>query len=86
MILLGFVMGASYRAESLAACRRGRSEAQLIAQTAIEPLLGAAPLHARLRSGPVYDSLARVAKGAVGDHHVLRMRLPQPRGKRRVLR
>src|SRR4051812_20873506 len=76
VVLLGLVMGASSRSE---AQRRGlvegRSEAQLIAQTAIEPLLGAKPFKDRLRSGPVYDALNRVTLRAVGDHHVLRLRV-----------
>src|SRR5436190_23575379 len=76
VVVLGLVMASSWRSE---ARRRGvsagRSEAQLIAQTAIEPLLGATPLHDRLRSGPVYDALNRVTRRAVGDRHVLRLRV-----------
>jgi diguanylate cyclase (GGDEF)-like protein len=76
VVVLGLVMASSWGSE---ARRRGvaagRSEAQLIAQTAIEPLLGAAPLQDRLRSGPAYDALNRVTRRAVGDHHVLRLRV-----------
>src|SRR6476619_2278086 len=76
VILLGLVMSASYRSEAQRrGLAEGRSEAQLIAQTAIEPLLGAQPLDGRLTSGPTYDALNRVTKRAVGDHHVLRLRV-----------
>jgi diguanylate cyclase (GGDEF)-like protein len=76
VILLGLVMGASYRSEARRrGLAEGRSEAQLIAQTAIEPLLAGRPLDGRLRSGPLYDALNRVTRRAVGDHHVLRLRV-----------
>ena len=76
VVVLGFVMASSYGSEARRrGIAEGRSEAQLIAQTAIEPLLDAAPLHDRLRSGPVYDALQRVTQRAVGDHHVLRLRV-----------
>ena len=76
VVLVGLVMGASYRSASRhRGIAEGRSEAQLIAQTAIEPSLDAAPLDGRMRSGQVYESLLRVAKDAVGGHHVLRLRL-----------
>ena len=76
VVLLGLVMGASYRSEARRrGIAEGRSEAQLIAQTAIEPLLAAGPLDGRLRSGPLYDALNRVTRRAVGDHHVLRLRV-----------
>ncbi len=76
VVVLGIVMAGSYGSEAKRrGIAEGRSEAQLIAQTAIEPLLGAAPLQERLRSGPVYDALNRVTRRAVGDQHVLRLRL-----------
>lgn len=82
VVVLGLVMSASYRSEARRrGIAEGRSEAQLIAQTAIEPLLGATPLQDRLRSGPVYDALARVTRRAVGDQHVLRLRVRNLAGK-----
>ena len=52
VILLGLVMGASYRSEARRrGLAEGRSEAQLIAQTAIEPLLGAAGLRVHAQVG-----------------------------------
>jgi diguanylate cyclase len=76
VVLLGLVMSASSRSEAQRrGLAEGRSEAQLIAQTAIEPLLGATPFQDRLRSGPVFDALNRVTRRAVGDHHVLRLRV-----------
>jgi diguanylate cyclase (GGDEF)-like protein len=76
VILLGLVMDASYRAEARRrGVAEGASEAQLVAQTAIEPLLGAAPLDGRLRRGPLLDALTRVTQRAVGDHHVVRLRV-----------
>src|SRR5258708_2130797 len=76
VIVLGLVMVSSYGSEARRrGIAEGRSEAQLIAQTAIEPLLGSSPLDGRLRAGPVYDALNRVARQAVGDHHVLRLRV-----------
>jgi diguanylate cyclase (GGDEF)-like protein len=82
VILLGLVMGASYRSEARRrGLAEGRSEAQLIAQTAIEPLLDATPFAQRLRSGAVFDALNRVTHRAVGDHHVLRLRVRNLAGK-----
>src|SRR6478752_7152617 len=76
VVVLGLVMASSYGSEARQrGIAEGRSEAQLIAQTAIEPLLDAAPLHDRLLSGPVYDALKRVTQRAVGEHHVLRLRV-----------
>ncbi|MDQ1508781.1 MAG: diguanylate cyclase [Actinomycetota bacterium] len=76
VVVLGLVMASSYSSEARRrGVAEGRSEAQLIAQTAIEPLLDATPLHGRLRNGPVYDALTRVTRRAVGDHHVIRLRV-----------
>ncbi len=77
VILLGLAMGASYRSEARRrGIAEGRSEAQLIAQTAIEPLLASTPLDAQLQpDDPVYIGLKRVTKRAVGGHHVLRLRV-----------
>jgi diguanylate cyclase (GGDEF)-like protein len=77
VVLLGLVMGANYRAEARRrGLAEGRSEAQLIDQTAIEPIIGTVPLGAgRLQGGSVYEALSEVATTAVGDKHVLRMRV-----------
>jgi len=76
VVLLGFVLAASYRTEARRrGIAEGRSEAELIAQTAIAPLFGQTPLRGRLSAGSPYDALVRVAKEAVGNQHVLRLRL-----------
>jgi diguanylate cyclase (GGDEF)-like protein len=78
IIALGFVLGASYRAEARRrGVAEGRTEAELIAQTAIEPFLAPAPLTGRLRSalGSPYDSLARVTSEAVRRDKVSRLRI-----------
>ncbi len=84
VLLLGFVLAASYRSEARRrGLAEGRSEAQIIAQTAIEPLLGTQPVTRRLDGGrdngpadrALYRALLRVTTRAVGDHHVLRLRL-----------
>ena len=76
VIVLGLVMGASYRSEARRrGVAEGRSEAQLIAQTAIDPQLTTTPLDGRLKRGPLFDALSRVATDAVGDHHVVRLRV-----------
>jgi diguanylate cyclase (GGDEF)-like protein len=81
VVLLGLVMSRSSRSEAQRrGLAEGRSEAQLIAQTAIEPLLGSAPFRDQLRSGPVFDALNRVTRRAVGDHHVLRLRVRNLKG------
>src|SRR3954453_5230173 len=82
VVLLGLVMSGSYRPGAQPrGLAEGRSEAQLIAQTAIEPLLTATPLDKRLRSGPVYDALNRVTRRAVGEHQLLRLRVRNLAGK-----
>jgi diguanylate cyclase (GGDEF)-like protein len=78
VVLLGFVLAASYRTEARRrGIQEGRSEAELIAQTAIAPLFGQTPLRGRLAAGrgSPYDALVRVAKEAVGKQHVLRLRV-----------
>jgi diguanylate cyclase (GGDEF)-like protein len=76
VVILGLVMASSYGSEARRrGIAEGRLQAQLIAQTAIEPLLNSTPLEDRLRSGPLYDALNRVTQRAVGDQHVLRLRV-----------
>ncbi|MGO9875938.1 MAG: putative bifunctional diguanylate cyclase/phosphodiesterase [Acidimicrobiia bacterium] len=78
VVLLGFVLAGSYRTEARRrGLAEGRSEAELIAQTAIAPLFRPVPLQGRLTPGPgsPYTALTRVAKEAVGKQHVLRLRV-----------
>jgi diguanylate cyclase (GGDEF)-like protein len=78
IVALGVVLGASYRSE---ARRRGiaeaRAQAELIAQTAIEPFLGSGPLTTRLTSAPgsPYNTLVRVTTQAIARQHVSRLRI-----------
>ncbi len=75
VVLVGIALGASYR--SVAAQRgvaEGRSEALLVAQTAVEPLLDGRPLGAGLTSAEQAD-LRRLVQQAVRNKVVLRLRL-----------
>jgi diguanylate cyclase (GGDEF)-like protein len=78
IVALGVVLGGSYRSE---ARRRGiaeaRAQAELIAQTAIDPFLGSKPLTTRLQPGPgsPYGVLVRVTTEALARHHVSRLRI-----------
>jgi diguanylate cyclase len=75
VLLLGLLLGASYRAE---ARQRGlaeaQSEARLVAQTAVDPVLDGRPLSDGISAGEKSD-LQRLVKHAVGNHDILRMRL-----------
>lgn len=75
VVLLGFALAASYRAE---ADQRGlsvaRSEALLVAQTSIEPILGEQVLTGR-PTGPELAELNRLVSTAVARHEILRLRL-----------
>ena len=75
VVLLGVVLSVNDRAE---AQRRGvdegRSEALLVAQTAVEPVLDGRPLSAGL-SAAEESAMRRLVARAVGDHDVLRLRL-----------
>lgn len=78
VVLLGFVLAASDRTEARRrGIAEGRSEAELIAQTAIAPLFGPTPLQGRLTAGTgtPYAALGRVAKEAIGKQHILRLRV-----------
>ncbi len=75
VVLLGLVLAASYRSEANGrGVSVGRSEAALVAQTAVEPILDGRPLGQGLSPTEV-AALNRLVKRAVGDHNVLRMRL-----------
>ena len=81
VLLLGVVLAAAIRAE---AARRGlaegRSEAILVARTAVEPQLDGRPLASGL--SPVErQRLRRLAGRAVGDRDVLRLRLRSLTGR-----
>ncbi|HVA03932.1 MAG TPA: EAL domain-containing protein [Acidimicrobiales bacterium] len=75
VILLGFVLAANYRSDATQrGIAEGRSEAFLVAETAVEPILDGRPLSQGLNPTET-TALDRLVKRAVGDHNVLRMRL-----------
>jgi len=73
--VLGFALASSYRTE---AQRRGvdegRSEARLVARTAIEPILNGRSLNLPLLPGETRQ-LRMLVRNSVGTHDVLRLRL-----------
>jgi diguanylate cyclase (GGDEF)-like protein len=75
VVLLGLILAASYRTE---AARRGlaqgRSEAVLVAETAVEPRLNGLPLSLGLSPTENTD-MNRLVRTAVRSHDVLRLRL-----------
>jgi len=75
VLVLGITLNQTYRDE---ARQRGlavaRSEAVLVAQTAVEPILDGRPLSSGLTPTQVGD-LQRLVARAVGGHDVLRLRL-----------
>ncbi|HLM95710.1 MAG TPA: bifunctional diguanylate cyclase/phosphodiesterase [Acidimicrobiales bacterium] len=80
VILLGVALGFSYRTEaSKSGVAEGRSEALLVAQTAVEPILDGRPLSQGL-SPTELTAMNRLVKRAVGDHDVLRLRLQDVTG------
>jgi diguanylate cyclase (GGDEF)-like protein len=75
VLVLDLALGANYR--SLARERgvaEGRSEALLVAQTAVEPILDGRPLSEGLTAAEQAD-LRRLVAHAVASHDVLRLRL-----------
>jgi diguanylate cyclase (GGDEF)-like protein len=75
VVLLGVVLAANYRSDAQArGVSVGRSEALLVAQTAVGPILDGRPL-SRGISATESRALDRLVRVAVGDHNVLRMRL-----------
>jgi diguanylate cyclase (GGDEF)-like protein len=75
VVLLGLVLAASYRTEAQnRGIAEGRSEAILIARTAIEPVLGPRPLGTEITQRQRAD-FAQLASRVVHDHQVLRLRL-----------
>jgi diguanylate cyclase (GGDEF)-like protein len=72
---LGFALAASYRTEARQrGVAEGRSEAILVAETAIEPILDGRPLGDHL-SQTETSQLDRLAARSVRSHNVLRLRL-----------
>jgi diguanylate cyclase (GGDEF)-like protein len=81
VLLIGFVLAASFRSEADSrGLAEGRSEAALVAGTAVEPVLSGGPLSKGLSPEEV-DGLGRVADRAIGEGHVLRMRLRDLAGR-----
>jgi diguanylate cyclase (GGDEF)-like protein len=75
VMLLGFVLAAAYQKEAnQRGVSEGLSEAKLVAETAVEPILDGRPLSQKLSVTEVV-ALNRLVTRAVGDHNVLRMRL-----------
>ncbi len=75
VILLGVALAFSYGNEArLSGVAEGRSEALVVAKTAVEPVLDGRPLSEGL--SPVEKAaMNRLVKRAVGDHDILRLRL-----------
>jgi diguanylate cyclase (GGDEF)-like protein len=81
VLLLGFVLAASFRGEANArALSEARSEAALIAHTAVEPLLSGRPL-AQGVTPQEAGRLRQLAVSEVGKGQVLRLRLRDLAGR-----
>ncbi|MDQ1521625.1 MAG: hypothetical protein QOI55_2698, partial [Actinomycetota bacterium] len=79
VVLLGTVLGASYRGESnRRGLAQGRSEAALVAETAVEPLLSGHLLHDGLRADE-RAGLTRLVR-AVNKDSILRLRIRDLQG------
>ncbi len=75
VVLLGLTLGASYRTEAQdRGISVGRSEALLVARTAVEPVLDGRPLSQGLSPSETV-AMRHLVTRAVGDHDVLRLRL-----------
>ena len=75
VVLLGLILGGSYRSEATRrGLAQGRSEAQLMAHTAVEPLLDGRPLSRGL-SSTEQAQFHRLARDAVSGGDVQRLRL-----------
>jgi diguanylate cyclase len=80
VVVLGFVLASSYRREAQRrGIAEGRSEAILIAETAVEPLLDGRPLSTTL-SASEQAELRALVRTAVRSHEVLRLRLRDLQG------
>jgi diguanylate cyclase len=81
VLVLGVALGASYSREARhRGVAEGRSEAQLVARTAIEPLLSGHPLADQLTADET-TALHRMAQRAVADGDVARLRLRDLEGR-----
>jgi diguanylate cyclase len=75
VVVLGLVLAVSLRGEAnRRGLSEGRSAAELVARTAVQPLLGGRPL-SRGVAGHEYTALRRLTSDAVQEHDVLRLRL-----------
>ncbi|HUZ21297.1 MAG TPA: bifunctional diguanylate cyclase/phosphodiesterase [Acidimicrobiales bacterium] len=75
VLLLGFVLVASFRSEAAGrGVAEGRSEAVLVARTAVEPVLDGRPLADGLSSAE-RRSLGRIEHSVVAEHGILRLRV-----------
>jgi len=73
--LLGVLLAASYQSEARQrGVAEGRSQALLVAQTAVEPILSGRPLSQGFSAEETRE-LRRLSDQAVGGHSVLRLRL-----------
>ncbi|HEY3725568.1 MAG TPA: bifunctional diguanylate cyclase/phosphodiesterase [Solirubrobacteraceae bacterium] len=81
IVALGLVLAATFFNDATArGLAQGRAEATLIAQTAVEPLLGTRPLSGGLSSDEA-AGLRRLVVRAVGGRHVLRLRVRDLAGR-----
>jgi diguanylate cyclase (GGDEF)-like protein len=79
-MLLGFVLAANYRSDATQrGIAEGRSEALLVAESAVDPILDGRPLNQGLTPAQ-RTALNRLVERTVGEHHVLRMRLRDTQG------
>ncbi len=80
VMLLGFVLAANYRSDATQrGIAEGRSEALLVAESAVDPILDGRPLNQGLTPAQ-RTALNRLVERTVGEHHVLRMRLRDTQG------
>jgi len=76
VVILGAVLGMSYRSEARRrGVAEGRSEAQLIAQTSIEPFLADRPLRTADMSAAERQGLQTIVSQAISTGSVLRLRI-----------
>src|SRR5437588_12954936 len=81
VLVLGFVLSNAIRHQAdQRGLAEGRSEAILVAQTAVEPQLTVQPLAHGLAASE-RGGLQRLVKRAVGERHVLRLRVRDLAGR-----
>src|ERR1700691_4401631 len=75
VLLLGLTLAASYRSQAnQRGVSEGLSEARLVAETAVEPILDGRPISQGLSPSET-KAMRLLVTRAIGDHNVLRMRL-----------